>query len=244
MRNYLIKFRYDGSNYAGYQRQKNANTVGEEIFKALCTLFGSVHKLSGCSRTDSGVHALGYCASFCAEKEIEPKRVIRSLNGILPEDIGVYFCEYVPEDFHARYSVKSKEYIYKIWNSPERNPFYEKYALHFPFHIDEKMLTEECKAFIGKHDFSSFCASGSSVEDNVRTVESASFERDGDIVIFRVRGDGFLYNMVRIMVGTCLDIVREKIPEGEIGNIIEKKDRSCAGITAPAHGLYLNEVFY
>ena len=126
---YMIKLRYDGTNYAGYQKQANANTVGEEVLNALTTLFGSVEKLSGCSRTDSGVHANCYCASFHSEKNIEPQKVIRGLNGILPRDIAVFDCAEVSPDFHARYSVKAKEYIYLILNSSVRDPFYEKYAL-------------------------------------------------------------------------------------------------------------------
>ena len=126
---YMIKLRFDGTNYAGYQRQANANTVGEEVLKALTAFFGSVEALSGCSRTDSGVHANCYCASFRAEKRAEPDRVVRGLNGLLPRDISVFDCCEVPPEFHARYSVKSKEYVYYILNSRIRDPFYEKYAL-------------------------------------------------------------------------------------------------------------------
>lgn len=241
---YMIKFRYDGTDYAGYQRQANANTVGEEILKALTTLFGSVENLSGCSRTDSGVHANCYCASFRSEKSLETARVVRGLNGILPRDIAVFDCCEVPPDFHARYSVKAKEYIYLILNSSVRNPFYEKYALLFPTRIDTDELNRECAAFVGTHDFSAFCAAGASVEDKVRTIESVGFERNGDLVVFRVRGNGFLYNMVRIMVGTCLDIASGKIEKGKIGEIINSKDRKNAGHTAPPHGLFLNDVIY
>ena len=207
---YMIKLRYDGTNYAGYQKQANANTVGEEVLNALTTLFGSVGKLSGCSRTDSGVHANCYCASFHSEKNIEPQKVIRGLNGILPRDIAVFDCAEVSPDFHARYSVKAKEYIYLILNS----------------------------------SVSAFCAAGASVEDKVRTVESVGFERNGYLVTFRVRGDGFLYNMVRIMVGTCLDIATGKIGKGKIKEIIDSKNRENAGHTAPARGLFLNDVIY
>ena len=125
---YMIKLRFDGTNYAGYQRQANANTVGEEVLKALTAFFGSVEALSGCSRTDSGVHANCYCASFRSEKRAEPDRVVRGLNGLLPRDISVFDCCEVPPEFHARYSVKSKEYVYYILNSRIRDPFYEKYG--------------------------------------------------------------------------------------------------------------------
>lgn len=244
MTSYMIKLRYDGTGYAGYQKQANANTVGEELLKALTTLFGAVEALSGCSRTDSGVHANCYCASFHTEKYMEPQRVVCGLNGILPRDIAVFDCAEVSPGFHARYSVKAKEYVYLILNSSVRNPFYEKYALLFSPHIDVDALNTECSAFVGTHDFSAFCAAGASVDDKVRTVESARFERNGDLVTFRVRGNGFLYNMVRIMVGTCLDIVSGKIEKGRIKEIIDSKDRKNAGYTAPARGLFLNDVIY
>lgn len=241
---YMIKLRFDGTNYAGYQRQANANTVGEEVLKALTAFFGSVEALSGCSRTDSGVHANCYCASFRAEKRAEPDRVVRGLNGLLPRDISVFDCCEVLPEFHARYSVKSKEYVYYILNSRIRDPFYEKYALLFPLPLDTEELNRECEAFVGTHDFSAFCAAGASVGDKTRTVESARFERQGDLVSFRVRGDGFLYNMVRIMVGTCLDIAAGKIEKGKIKEIIDSGDRKNAGHTAPAHGLFLDSVIY
>ena len=149
---YMIKLRFDGTNYAGYQRQANANTVGEEVLKALTAFFGSVEALSGCSRTDSGVHANCYCASFRAEKRAEPDRVVRGLNGLLPRDISVFDCCEVPPEFHARYSVKSKEYVYYILNSRIRDPFYEKYALLFPLPLDTEELNRECEAFVGTHD--------------------------------------------------------------------------------------------
>ena len=241
---YMIKLRFDGTNYAGYQRQANANTVGEEVLKALTAFFGSVEALSGCSRTDSGVHATCYGASFRAEKRAEPDRVVRGLNGLLPRDISVFDCCEVLPEFHARYSVKSREYVYYILNSRIRDPFYEKYALLFPLPLDTEELNRECEAFVGTHDFSAFCAAGASVGDKTRTVESARFERQGDLVSFRVRGDGFLYNMVRIMVGTCLDIAAGKIENGKIKEIIDSGDRKNAGHTAPAHGLFLDSVIY
>ena len=166
------------------------------------------------------------------------------MNGLLPRDISVFDCCEVPPEFHARYSVKSKEYVYYILNSRIRDPFYEKYALLFPLPLDTEELNRECEAFVGTHDFSAFCAAGASVGDKTRTVESARFERQGDLVSFRVRGDGFLYNMVRIMVGTCLDIAAGKIEKGKIKEIIDSGDRKNAGHTAPAHGLFLDSVIY
>ena len=233
---YMIKLRYDGTNYAGYQKQANANTVGGEVLNALTTLFGSVEKLSGCSRTDSGVHANCYCASFHSEKNIEPQKVIRGLNGILPRDIAVFDCAEVSPDFHARYSVKAKEYIYLILNSSVRDPFYEKYSLLFSPKIDVDELNAECTAFVGTHDFAAFAASGSVVKDTVRTIHSIEIARQGKCVSMQVRGNGFLYNMVRILAGT--------LEGGAVRRALASGSRLDLGVTAPACGLTLMEVFY
>ena len=162
----------------------------------------------------------------------------------MPRDIAAVNCREVDFDFHARYDCKSKEYIYKIWNSPNKNPFLYNYSLHYKYPLDEKFLSEQAKAFIGTHKFDSFCAAGSSVADTERTVMNAAVERDGDMVIFRVEANGFLYNMVRIMTGTLIDISRGKIPENSIDKIILAQNRFAAGHTAPAHGLYLNKIYY
>ena len=183
---------------------------------------------------------------FIEEMEIliECKRLVGALNAVFPCDIAALDCREVDFDFHARYDCKSKEYVYRIWNSPNKNPFLYNYSLHYKYPIDEKFLNEQAKAFIGTHYFDAFCAAGSSVEDTKRTVVNASVEREGDMVIFRVEADGFLYNMVRIMTGTLIDISRGKIPAGSIGKIILSRNRENAGYTAPAHGLYLNKIHY
>ena len=162
----------------------------------------------------------------------------------MPKDIAVTGCIEVADDFHARYSVKSKEYVYRIYNSQIRNPFLKNYALHYRYPIDAQYLNEEAQAFLGSHDFSGFCSAKSDVEDTVRTVYSFSVTRNGDEVIFSVEADGFLYNMVRIMVGTLLFVNEGKIKQGELADVIKSKDRKRAGKTAPAHGLYLNNVKY
>ena len=241
---YMIKLRFDGTNYAGYQRQANANTVGEEVLKALTAFFGSVEALSGCSRTDSGVHANCYCASFRAEKRAEPDRVVRGLNGLLPRDISVFDCCEVPPEFHARYSVKSKEYVYYILNSRIRDPFYEKYALLFPLPLDTEELNRECEAFVGTHDFSAFCTPSGDVGSTVREIVSIDVVKGKGEFGFYICGKGFLYNMVRYIVGTIVKAGKNKISSDEIVNALITGDKSKVGEKMPPEGLYLYKVTY
>lgn len=244
MRNLLLTISFDGTAYHGWQVQENAVTVQQALQDALEHIIGNRDNIVGCSRTDSGVHANMYCCNMRTESAIGCEKLVSGLNAVLPRDIAVCGCTEVSEDFHARYDCQSKEYIYKIWNSPNKNPFLFNYSLHYKYHLDEKMLSEQAADFIGTYDFASFCAAGSSVENTVRTVTAASVERDGDMIIFRVAADGFLYNMVRIMVGTLIDISAGKIPAGSIKQIIASKNRNAAGHTAPARGLYLNRIYY
>lgn len=244
MRNLLLTIRFLGTAYHGWQIQQNAVTVQEKLQAALKTVLGSQPDIKGCSRTDTGVHAACFCVSLKTESRIPCDRLPAALNVNLPKDIAALACREVPEDFHARYNAKGKRYIYKILNTPLRDPFYEGLALHYPHPVDETLLNDACRGFIGTHDFSSFCSSGSSVSDTVRTVSEASVSRQGDVVLFSVSADGFLYNMVRIMVGTLLAVSEGKISAQDIPCIIAARDRSRAGITAPPHGLYLDEVFY
>jgi len=244
MRNLLLTITYDGSHYHGWQVQKNALTIQEVFQNAVEKVFLSRLDVIGCSRTDSGVHANMYCVSIRTDMNISDDGVILALNSNLPDDIAVIQCREVNDDFHPRYSCKSKEYIYKIYNGKIRNPFYSKYALHYRYKIDAAYLNEECKAFIGTFDYSAFCSTGTDVEDTVRTVKNAEVWREGDMVYFKVEADGFLYNMVRIMAGTLLFIAQGKIKSGELAGIIQSKDRTRAGRTAPPQGLYLNKINY
>lgn len=245
MRNLLLTISYDGKAFHGWQIQKNALAVQEVFQNALYNIIGGYADIKGCSRTDSGVHANMYCISLKTEHPIPAERLKAALNRHLPMEVAVYDCREVEEDFHARYSCKSKQYIYKIWNSEVRNPFLNGYALHYRYKIDEKQLHRAAQAFVGKHDFTSFCTLDKREKgDFVRNVKMFSVERDNDLVTMKVEADGFLYNMVRIMVGTLLRVQQGKIPEDGIKEIIEKKDRKFAGPTAPACGLYLNQVNY
>lgn len=244
MRNLLITIKYDGSAYHGWQVQKNALTVQEVFQNAVEKVFLSRLDVKGCSRTDTGVHANMYCVSLKTDMDITPYGVIMALNSNLPRDIAVVDCREVDDDFHPRYSCKSKEYIYKIYNGRIRNPFDADYALHYNRPIDAEYLNCEAQAFVGKYDYSGFCSANSDVEDTVRDVKSFSVWREGDYVYFKVEADGFLYNMVRIMVGTLLFVNEGKIKEGELKDVILSKDRKQAGKTASPNGLYLNKINY
>lgn len=250
----LLHISFVGTNYCGYQVQPNGITIQQKLNEAAEQLFGYPCDIVGCSRTDSGVHANEFCAAVSKKKEnhietnIPIERIPLAFTSYLPEDIAVNFAEWVDDGFHPRYDVKYKEYIYKIWNNPVRNPFLNGRAWHCPKIIDDDMLkrmNEAAQKYVGTHDFSSYMATDSKVVDTVRTVTSAEVERVGDnTIIFKVCADGFLYNMVRIMTGTLVDTAYGKTEPSQIDEITESRDRRKAGATAPACGLYLNKVVY
>lgn len=244
MKRLLLTIQYDGTNYHGWQVQNNAITVQEVFQNAIEKVFGERLDVKGCSRTDSGVHANMYCVSIDTDMNIEPQNVVMALNGFLPKDVVVKACKEVLMGFHPRYSVDSKEYLYKINNADIRDAFNANYSYYYRRKIDAEYLNKEAKAFIGTYDYSGFCSVKSDVEDTVRTVKAFDVWREGDMVYFKVSADGFLYNMVRIMVGTLLFVSEGKIKEGELLDVIESKDRKRAGKTAPPQGLYLNKVIY
>ena len=245
IRNILITIAYDGSFYHGWQIQQNALTVQEIFQDALKKIIGYQPDIKGCSRTDSGVHANMYCISTKIEHRITNLRLKMALNRYLPDPVACLDIQDVPMDFHARYSAKGKEYIYKIWNDKTKNPFLYNYSLFYRYDMDIDMLREASKAYTGCHDFTSFCTLDAREKGDLRrTVKYFNIEKDGKMVIFTVAADGFLYNMVRIMTGTLLKINSGKLKYDCIDGILEKKDRKSAGPTAPAHGLYLNRVFY
>ena len=250
---YLLHISYDGSGYVGYQTQKNGRSVQEELTRAACDLFGVRCDVTGCSRTDSGVHANMFCATVEPhgggdfDTSITPEKIPFAMNTRLPDSISVRSARVVDEDFHARYSVKSKEYIYRIYNSPTRNPFEVKRSWHIPKPIDAEGLSamsEALGSFVGRRDFASCMAAGSKIKDSVRHVTQADVSLDGDIITVRIRADGFLYNMVRIIVGTLVDVAYGKIPADSIVERLDSLERKQMGRTAPPDGLYLNRVFY
>ena len=248
----LITVAYDGTSYHGYQIQNDKPTIALMLNKASREAFGFDCNITGCSRTDSGVHALGFMATIEPRNEndkitVPVSKIPVAMNVKLPDDIVIIDAKEMGDDFHPRYSVVSKEYIYKIHDSKIANPFYRNYALEYGKEISDlgiEKMNEACKYFIGTHQFDSFMASGSKIEDTTRTVYSASVKRNGDIVEFSVCADGFLYNMVRIMVGTLLRVEAEKLLPSDIEKIISAKNRALSGSTAKACGLYLKKVQY
>ena len=236
--------RYCGTNYSGWQVQANAPTVQQTLQDAVEHLFQVRENVTGCSRTDSGVHANMYCCNIRTASPLPCGTVVSGLNAYLPDDIAVLNCEEVDYDFHARYDCSGKEYLYLIRNSAVRDPFLIDRCWLFKPKLDAELMHEQAQAFVGEHDFSAFCAAGASTVNNVRTVKEITVERRGDEILLRVTADGFLYNMVRIMVGTLVDVSLGKIPRDTIPQIIASRDRERAGVTAPAQGLYLNRVFY
>lgn len=245
MRNILITMMYDGSRYHGWQIQNNALTVQEVFQASLFRILGAPVDIKGCSRTDSGVHANMYCISFKTEHKIPCKRLPPALNNYLPPDVAVLSAREVPDDFHARYSCRGKEYIYKIWNAEIRNPFLDGYALHYWYNLDTDLLNSACRHFLGTHDFTSFCTLDNREKgDFHRTIKNLNVTRDGSLAVITVEADGFLYNMVRIIVGTLLYVAQGKISPDNIPEIILAENRAAAGPTAPPEGLYLNRVFY
>lgn len=245
MRNLLLTICYDGANYHGWQIQQNAVSVQQVFQEALFRVLGEHPDIKGCSRTDSFVHARQFCISLKTGHAIPCERLVGALNHFLPEDIVVQSCREVPAEFHARYSCTGKEYIYKIWNSPVRDPFLNRRALHYWYALDAERLDRAASGFVGAHDFTSFCTLDARDRgDLTRTVTKAAVRREGDLVLYTVAADGFLYNMVRIMVGTLLRVAQGKLEPEDVPRIIEAKDRGAAGPTAPPYGLYLNRVFY
>lgn len=246
MRNILVTLKYDGKYYHGWQVQNNAVTVQETFQNGLRCIIGDLPDIKGCSRTDAGVHANMYCLNFHTEHQIPCERLVPALNSRLPKNMAVCSAKEVPEDFHARYSCKGKEYIYKIWNGEVREPFLDGYALHYWYPLNIDKMNEACRCLIGTHDFTSFCTVDNHRKkgDFHRTVRKLCVTKEGNMVTVTIEADGFLYNMVRIIVGTLLNVSQGKIVPEEIPNIIKALDRTKAGVTAPPDGLYLNKVIY
>lgn len=244
MRHLMLTIQYRGTAYQGFQVQGDKPTVAKTLQDAIETVFKSRLDIKGCSRTDAGVHANRFAVCFFTGSDIPCDAVVRALNVNLPEDIAVLGCEQVADAFHPRYDCRGKRYLYKIHNHPVKNPFAADLMLYHKYPLDVGKMDRAAKGFCGRYDFSAFCSAGSKVEDMVRTITDAAVYREGTTVIFSVTGDGFLYHMVRIMVGTLLEVARGAIAPEAIPSIILSRDRACAGPTAPAHGLYLDEVFY
>lgn len=239
-----ITLRFAGTRYHGFQVQKNALSVCEVLQNALEQLYGVRPPVKGCSRTDSGVHALGYCVSYTQPKPIEPRKLPLAVNRFLPDDVRVTAAREVPQDFHARYSANSKEYIYRIHNSAVADPFQNGLCWRVTGPLDADRMERAAQYLVGRHDFAAFMSAGSHITDTVRTVHFARVRRAGDDITFHVCADGYLYNMVRIFVGTLVEAGAGRMPPERMRDVIEGKNRALAGDTAPAQGLFLYRVNY
>lgn len=237
---------YDGTSFCGFQRQLKGRTVQSELEKTLSKMADQPIEIHGSGRTDSGVHAIGQVIHFDFPYERPLERMRFGLDTQTPDDIACRQVEIVADDFHARYLATGKTYEFRVDIGKPRSPFRRYYASYYPYPVDVKKIQQALPDLLGTHDFTSFCASGSSVEDKTRTIEVAnlSVSPDGEELVFTFSGDGFLYKMIRILVGTLLKIGNGRLPVDAIPGIIAGKDRNLAGPTAHPEGLYLKEVRY
>lgn len=244
MKRVKLTVAYDGTNYCGWQIQPNDVTVEGVINEKLSELLGEEIAVIGASRTDSGVHALGNVAVFDTDTKIPGEKISLALNQRLPEDIRVQQSGEVAEDFHPRYADSEKTYEYKILNRkiPDPTKRFYTHFLYTPLDVDK--MKEAASYIIGEHDFASFCSAGSQVQTTIRTVYQLDVEKQDDVITIRIRGNGFLYNMVRIIAGTLIQVGQGVYPPEYVKEIIEKRDRSAAGPTAPANGLMLVKIDY
>jgi tRNA pseudouridine38-40 synthase len=246
MRNIKLIIEYDGTNYCGWQVQENGPSIQAEVEKALFSITGEKIRINGSGRTDAGVHARGQVANFITESTIPGEKFAYALNSLLPRDIVIKDSREVPLDFHSRYSAVGKKYSYLVFNSKFPSALLRNYAYHVNYceRLDIGRIEKAAEAFIGTYDFSGFMSTGSKVSDTVRTIYDLSIEKQGELIRFNYKGSGFLYNMVRIITGTLLFAGIGKIDPEDIKEIILSKSRDRAGITVPAYGLYLEEVYY
>lgn len=244
MKNIALRLRYDGSRYHGWQVQKNAITVAQTMEEALAKVCGERVKLTGCGRTDAGVHALRYCANFHSDCTVPVDRMPLAVNSRLPDDIAVVDAVEVPDDFNAIGSCVKKEYVYKILNSRIPDPLLADRVCFYPQRLNISLMQAAARAFEGTHDFKAVRSEGTQTKTTVRTVYWCRAEKDGDLITVSICANGFLYNMCRAMVGTMVYASYGKLIPEEIPALLEKRDRRLTGPTMPPQGLYLNRVWY
>lgn len=244
MRNLKVMMAYRGTKYHGFQRQPNALTVQEVVETALSKLLNEPVVIHGCSRTDTGVHAHEFCFTLRTENRIPPRNFIRGACGYLPEDISILSVEEMPPEFHARFSCVGKQYMYRIHNSESKNPFTTDLEFQYRRPMNLTLMREAARHFVGTHDFASFCAGCTKGKDTIRTIYDIAIKKENETVIILVKGNGFLYNMVRILVGTLLSVNEGRIAVSELDQLLLSRNRILAGVTAQAHGLALHRVYY
>ena len=244
MKNIKLIIEYDGTNYAGWQNQDNAIAVQEKLEYAIKKATDGDIKLIGSGRTDAGVHALGQVANFITNSTIPGDKYKFILNNILPEDISIVSSEEVDKDFHSRFSAKKKRYKYVIYTRKIASPIYRNYSFHYKHNLDIEKIKKASKYFLGTHDYSSFKGRKSLVKSNIRTIYDIRIEKLGDFIEITFIGNSFLKYMIRIIVGTLIDVGIGKTKVEDIPFIIESKNRNRAGKTAPPQGLFLEKVYY
>lgn len=245
MANYKLTIQYDGGRYKGWQKLGNEeNTIQGKLEKVLSELIGYEIEIIGCSRTDAGVHAFAQIANFKTDKQLSSTEIRNYLNHYLPMDISVTQVEVVPDNFHARYNAKSKTYLYKLWNMEYSNPFMRKYSMHVEKMLNLEDMKKAAAYFIGAHDFTAFSNAKSKKKSMVRQIHSIVIEEVDGFILVRVKGDGFLYNMVRKLVGTLIEVGLGEAKPEDIPGRIEAKDRGQIGVLADAGGLYLEQIEY
>ena len=244
MKRIKLTIEYDGTGYSGWQKQPNQKTIQGEIEKAIETSIGEKVEVFGSGRTDAGVHALGQTAHFDLTKPVPTEKLQKILNGTLPDDISILSVEEVDENFHARFSIKKKCYRYKIFNADKKDAFLANRAASERKKLNIKKMKEGAKLLKGKHNFQGFCSAGTSAQNFEREIFDIKIKKDGEFVYVDVCGNGFLYNMVRIIVGTLIDYSFDKISLQDIMEALEKGNRAKAGRTMPPQGLYLKEAIY
>ncbi len=244
MKNIAMVLTYEGTAYHGWQVQKNAKTVCETMEQAATKLLGHPVKLTGCGRTDAGVHARSYVANFRTDSSIPVERIPYAMNTHLPQDIVVREAFQVPDSFNAIGSCVKKEYTYQIYNSRIRDPFYVNRACFYPKHLDEEIMGQAAERFVGTHDFAAVRSVGTDVKSTVRTVHYFDVERRGELLLLRICANGFLYNMARAMAGTVVYAAEGKFPPEAVTEILENKNRTAAGPTMPPGGLYMTKLWY
>ena len=243
MKRVLLTIAYDGTAYHGWQVQPNGVTFQQTLQDGLEKILGTRVGVTGCSRTDAGVHAREFCCHFDCDEKFPSNAFLKGLNSVLPDDIAVTDCRTVDSGFHARYSAHGKAYVYNMYTGTS-DPFRTRYSLRLEKAPDGGKIAYFCNTVVGTHDFAGFSSSRRSVEDTVRTVTDCHFETDGSNYRFCISADGFLYNMVRIIAGTALEVSSGRLSPDCAADIFRSGDRFLAGQTLPPQGLFLHKVFY
>ncbi len=245
VKNIKIIVEYDGSRYLGWQRLGDSDkTIQGKLEAVITEMTNTPTEIIGSGRTDAGAHAKGQVANFRTDTQMNLDEIHRYINHYLPNDIVVKKIEEVDERFHSRYNVKGKKYVYYIWNHWIPSAFDRKYSYHYPEKLDIELMKNATKKLEGSHDFINFSSLKKSKKSTVRTIEEISIDQEGNMLKFSFVGDGFLYNMIRIIMGTLLEIGSGNKPVSYIDEIFESNTREIAGVTIPAQGLFLEEVYY